>query len=72
MCRLDDILSKEAGMKLKEKLLTHEKELLATQNDWLTQELECKSDQLIQLKKERSSTVGELESQLAIKDEEVW
>lgn len=69
--RLDDVLGEGAGLKLKEKLLTQEKELLATQNDWLSQELECKSDQLIQLRKERSSTVGELESQLATRDEEV-
>lgn len=48
-----------------------EKELLMSQNEWMTQELECKSEQLIQLRKERSSTVGELESQLATRDEAV-
>ncbi len=48
-----------------------EKELLLTQNEWMTQELEGKSDQLIQLRRERSSTVGDLESQLVTRNEEV-
>ena len=69
--RLDELVSDESGLRLKERLLEQEKELLKTQNEWLTQELESKSDQLIQLKKERSSTVGELESLISTKEEEV-
>ena len=71
-CRLDDLISEDSGLKLKEKLLEQEKDLLKTQNDWLTQELESKSEQLIQLRKERASTVGELESQSSTREEEVW
>lgn len=61
----------ESSLQLKERLLEQEKELLMTQNEWMTQELESKSETLIQLRKERSSTVGELESQVATKEEEV-
>lgn len=69
--RLDELVSEDSGLRLKEKLLEQEKDLLKTQNDWLSQELECKSEQLIQLRKERTSVVGELESQLSARDEEV-
>lgn len=51
--------------------MEQEKGLLMTQNEWMTQELDQKSEKLIQLQKERSSIVGELESQLASKEEEV-
>lgn len=70
--RLDAVLGEEAGLKLKEKLLEKEKDLLATQNEWLTQEVQSISEQLAQLKKERTSSVVELESRLAAKNDEVW
>lgn len=68
---MDELIAGESALQLKERLLEQEKELLMTQNEWMTQELENKSDQLIQLRKERSSTVGELEGQLATSEEEV-
>lgn len=71
LCRLDEVVSEHSGLKLKEKLLEQEKDLLRTQNDWLTQELESKSETLVQLRKERSTVVGELESELSTKEEEV-
>ena len=69
--RIDELVSEESAFKLKEKLLEQEKELYRSQNEWLNQELECKSRQLNQLLKERSGAIGELESQLSAKDEEV-
>ena len=71
VCRLDEVVSEHSGLKLKEKLLEQEKDLLRTQNEWLTQELESKSETLVQLRKERSSKVGELEADLSTKEEEV-
>lgn len=69
--RLDELVSQESALKLKESLLEQEKDLLRNQNEWMTQELQCKTEQLIKLKKERSSVVGELESQILTKEEEV-
>lgn len=48
-----------------------EKELIVTQNDWLTRELNSKSEQLIQLRKEHFTTIGELKSKISAKDEDV-
>ena len=68
---MDELISGESALQLKEKLLEQGKQMLMTQNDWLTQELDSKSTNLIQLRKERASAVGELEGQLSSKDEEV-
>ena len=69
--RLDELMTQEGALKLKEKLLEQEKDLVVTQNEWLTQELNSRSEQLIQLRKERVTTMANLNSQVAIKDEEV-
>lgn len=71
LCRKDELEAGKSALQLKEKLLEKEKDILVTQNDWLTQELEGKTEKLNDLLKERSTTVGELESQNATKDEEV-
>lgn len=51
--------------------MEQEKELVVSQSEWLTQELNSRSEQLIQLRKERFTTIGELKSKLFSKDEEV-
>jgi hypothetical protein len=68
---MDELMAGESALQLKEKLLEQEKDLLMTQNEWMTEELGSKSEQLIALKRERSSTVGDLESQLASAEEKV-
>ena len=68
---MDELVAGESALRLKEKLLEQEKDLLMTQNEWMTQELEGKSKQLIDLKRERSTTVGELECQLSSNEEKV-
>ena len=69
--RFDELMTQEGALKLKEKLLEQEKDLMVSQNEWLTQELNGKSEQLIQLRKERFSTIANLNAQLATKNEEV-
>ena len=68
---MDELIAGESALQLKERLLEREKDILVTQNDWLTQELEGKTEKLNGLLKERSTIVGELESQGATKEEEV-
>lgn len=68
---MDKLISEESALKLKETLLEQERELLRTRNEYLTQELEAKAEKEIELRKERATAVGELESQLAAKNEEV-
>ena len=71
VCRLDDLASQEASQRLKEQLLQQEKQLVESQNKWLSTELETKSTQLFELRKEKASTVADLESKLNFKEEEV-
>ena len=70
-CRLDDLASQEASQRLKEQLLQQEKQLVESQNRWLSTELEAKSTQLFELRKEKANTVAELESKLNFSEEEV-
>ncbi len=48
-----------------------EKDLVVTQNEWLSQELESKSMQLIQLRMKRFTSMADLNSQISAKNEEV-
>jgi len=64
-------MTQEGALKLKEKFLEQEKDLMVSQNEWLTQELNARSEQLIQLRKERFTTVANMNAQLASKNEEV-
>ena len=64
-------MSHESAFKLKERLLVQEKDLVATQNEWLTQELNSKSEQLIELRKEHFTTIRELKCTISSKEEEV-
>ena len=69
--RYDEVITQEASLRLREQLLQQEKQLVKNQNEWLSQELQSKSDQVLQLKKERASTMTDLESKLSAKDQEV-
>ncbi len=71
LSRLDELVSQEGALKLKEKLMEQEKDLVVTQNEWMSQELESKSTQLIQLRKERFTSMADLNSQISAKNEEV-
>lgn len=70
--RLDDLASQEASLRLKEQLLQQEKQLVESQNRWLSDELEAKSTQLLELRKEKANTVAELEGKLNSSQEEVY
>ena len=70
-CRLDDLASQEASLRLKEQLVQQEKQLVESQNRWLSTELETKSTQLLELRKEKVNTVSELESKLNASEEQV-
>ena len=69
--RVDELIAGESALRMKETLLEKEVEVLKTQNEWLSQELDCKSDKLIQLRNERASVVGELESKVVTQEEKV-
>ena len=69
--RLDDLASQEASLRLREQLLQQEKQLVKTQNEWLSRELQARSEELFQLRKERATIVGGLEGQLASSNQEV-
>ena len=69
--RLDELASQEASLRLKEQLLQQEKQLVESQNRWLSDELEAKSTQLLELRKEKANTVAELEGKLNSSQEEV-
>ena len=44
---------------------------MKTQNEWLSRELQARSEELFQLRKERATIVGGLEGRLASSDQEV-
>ena len=69
--RLDELVVQDASLKLREQLLEQEKNFIASQNQWLSEELKQKSDELLQLKKERASLVTSVESATTVRDEEV-
>lgn len=56
---------------MKEQLLQQEKSLLKSQNEWLSSELQSKSEQVLSLRKEKASCQSELENKLSQKQEEV-
>lgn len=68
---LDELVVQEASFRLKEQLLQQEKHLIKSQNEWLSTELQTKSEQLLTLRKEQASTVSDLETRLSQKEEEV-
>ena len=69
--RLDDLASQEASLRLREQLLQQEKQLVKNQNEWLCRELQARSEELFQLRKERATFVGDLEGRLASREQEV-
>ncbi|XP_020609857.1 nucleoprotein TPR-like isoform X1 [Orbicella faveolata] len=68
--KLDQIQSQETSFKFREKRIEQEKELIQRQNKWLSEELNSKTDELVKLRKEKSSQVLELQSQLDERTEE--
>ncbi|XP_064382187.1 nucleoprotein TPR-like isoform X2 [Halichondria panicea] len=68
---LDELAVQESSLRLKEQLLQQEKTLFKSQNEWLSSELRDKSEQLLSLRKEKVSSLSELESKLAQKQDEV-
>ncbi|XP_019645080.1 PREDICTED: nucleoprotein TPR-like [Branchiostoma belcheri] len=68
--KLDQIESQELTIKYKEKRLEQEKELLTNQNQWLNTELEKKTQELLNLRKEKSTEILHLKTQLDSKTEE--
>ncbi|KAJ7387616.1 hypothetical protein OS493_000951 [Desmophyllum pertusum] len=69
--KLDQIQSQETSFKFREKRIEQEKELIERQNKWLSEELKTKTDELVKLRKEKSSQVLELQSQLDERTEEL-
>ncbi|CAH1255215.1 TPR [Branchiostoma lanceolatum] len=68
--KLDQIESQELTIKYKEKRLEQEKELLTNQNQWLNAELEKKTQEILNLRKEKSTEILSLKTQLDSKTEE--
>lgn len=69
--RLDELMVREASLKLHEQLSEQEKNFTASQNQWLSEELKQKTDELLQLKKEKMSLLASLESTTAANNDEV-
>jgi len=69
--KLDQIQSQETSLKFREKRIEQEKELIQKQNTWLSEELKTKTDELVKLRKEKSSQVLELQTQLDERTEEL-
>ncbi len=69
--RLDDLASEGASLRLQQQLLEQEKGMVKTQNTWLSQELQEKSEEVLRLRKEKASVTAQLESKVAMKDQEV-
>ena len=61
----------DAALKLREQLSEQEKNFTASQNEWLSEELKQKTDELLQLKKEKISLLASLESTTAASNDEV-
>ncbi len=69
--RLDELDSEGASLRLRQQLLEQEKTLVRNQNNWLSRELQEKSEEVLRLRKEKTSMVAQLESKVAMKDQEV-
>ena len=68
---MEELAGQEASLRLREQLLQQEKQLVKNQNDWLSRELQAKSEELLQLRKEKGETVANLEGRLAAREQEV-
>ena len=51
--KLDEIQGQDVSVKYREKRLEQEKELLTSQNEWLSTELKNKTDELLSVRKEK-------------------
>ncbi|XP_077991395.1 nucleoprotein TPR-like [Glandiceps talaboti] len=69
--KLDEILGEDVTTKYREKRLQQEKELLNQQNGWLNKELKLKTNELLALRKESSTEILQLRSELENKRDEV-
>ena len=61
----------DAALKLREQLLEQEKNFMASQNEWLSEDLNQKTDELLQLKKEKATLLTSVESTTTVRDDEV-
>ncbi|KAM6948188.1 nucleoprotein TPR [Aplochiton taeniatus] len=69
--KLDDIQSSEVSMQHREKRVKQEKELLVKQTEWLNTELKTKTEELLQLAKNKGQEVLELRCGLEASKEQV-
>ncbi|XP_033110270.1 nucleoprotein TPR-like [Anneissia japonica] len=69
--KLDEIQSHDMSAKYREKRLEQEKQLLASQNEWLNTELKTKTNDLLAVKKEKSEMVLGLQAKVTSMTDEV-
>ncbi|XP_072429722.1 nucleoprotein TPR-like isoform X4 [Chiloscyllium punctatum] len=69
--KLDEFQVSEVSVKYREKRLEQEKELLTNQNSWLNAELKTKTDELLELRREKSNEILELRCSLETKKDEM-
>ncbi|XP_054976552.1 nucleoprotein TPR isoform X2 [Sorex araneus] len=69
--KLDELQASDVSVKYREKRLEQEKELLHSQNTWLSTELKQKTDELLALGREKGNEILELRCSLENKKEEV-
>ncbi|XP_078417520.1 translocated promoter region b, nuclear basket protein isoform X3 [Cetorhinus maximus] len=69
--KLDELQVSEVSIKYREKRLEQEKELLMNQNSWLNAELKTKTDELLELRREKSNEILELRCNLENKKDEM-
>lgn len=68
--KLDELQCSEMSIKYREKRLEQEKELLQTQNNWLTNELRSKTDELLSVQRQKGNDILELKGSLENKKDE--
>ncbi|XP_070555151.1 nucleoprotein TPR-like [Ptychodera flava] len=69
--KLDEILEEDVSTKYRERRLQQEKEMQNQQNEWLNKELREKTDELLALRKAKSSQVLSLKSEVESKNQEI-
>ncbi|KAM4022992.1 nucleoprotein TPR isoform 2-T2 [Anomaloglossus baeobatrachus] len=69
--KLDELQSSEVSIQYREKRLEQEKELLQTQNNWLTSELRSKTDELLSVQRQKGNEILELKGTLENRKDEV-
>ncbi|GCB68181.1 hypothetical protein scyTo_0008188 [Scyliorhinus torazame] len=69
--KLDELQVTEVSIKYRERRLEQEKELLINQNSWLNTELKTKTDELLELRREKSNEILELRCNLENKKDEM-